>query len=337
MTAALYPAVSRAVYALTALRVPDLLADGPLTLPEIAEKAGAQERPLRQVLRTAASTGLFRTTQPDTYELTDSGQHLCDGHPTFARDLVLTQGSPVFHASLGQIVDTLRTGRSGVDLTGSGDLFAYYGSHPEEFASFGRMMTAYLGDSPQAAARTYDFPGGGHVVDCGGGIGTQLRTVLEAHPGLTGTLFDLPAVIEQAPDPGLGERWTTAAGDFFQKVPGGGDFYLLSHILHDWDDEQAIAILRNCADAGAAGARVVVLEEIIPSGDGPDPAKMLDVVLASVFLGAERTVAEFEALFSAAGLTLSRVLPTGSTVTVIEAVASGLSEGVAQPTPSRTR
>ena len=231
-----------------------------------------------------------------------------------------TQLSPLFQQSQDHLTESMRMGRPGVELTQGEPLFAYYTGHPEEHEAFNRMMTAYLGDTPRLIATSYDFAGGTTVVDCGGGIGTLLSEVLQAHPQLSGTLFDTPGVIEQAARHYLAERWTAQAGDFFSHVPQGADFYLLSHIIHDWDDTDAITILRNCATAAAPGARLLLAEEIVPAGDEPSPLKMLDVVLLSILAGGERTLAEFDALLDAAGLRRQRVIATGSTVSLIEAV-----------------
>jgi hypothetical protein len=323
-TVALYPAVSRAVYALVVLGVPDLLAQSPASVAGLAARTGVLVRPLRQLLRTAATTGLFRSLPGDHYELTDSGAYLRTGHPSSGRDLILTHLSPTYQSAYNSLLDALRDGRTAFEIEHGQTMFDYYAGHTDEYESFSRMMTAYLGGTPRAVAEVYDVGAGGHMVDCGGGIGTQLVAFLEANERLTGTLFDTPPVIEQAsglnPPTALASRWTTAAGDFFAAVPERGDFYILSHIIHDWADTQAAQILRNCATAAPDHAKFLLVEEIVPDGDDPHPVKMLDVALLSGYGGGERTVAEFDALLAAARLTRTRVLATSTTVSVIEAV-----------------
>lgn len=329
-TVALYPAVSRAVYALVVLGVPDLLAQSPAPVAGLAAQTGVLVRPLRQLLRAAATTGLFRSLPDDHYELTDSGAYLRTGHPSSGRDLILTHLSPAFQSAYTSLLDALREERTAFEIERGQTVFDYYAEHTDEYESFSRMMIAYLGNTPQAVTEAYDVGAGGHMVDCGGGIGTQLVAFLEASERLTGTLFDTPEVIEQAsglnPPPALAGRWTSVAGDFFAAVPEGGDFYVLSHIIHDWADTEAVQILRNCVTAARDHAKFILVEEIVPDGDDPHPVKMLDVALLSVFGGGERTVAEFDALLAEAGLTRTRVLATSTTVSVIEAVKAAPSE-----------
>jgi predicted transcriptional regulator len=333
---ALFPAVSRAVRAIVELDIPDLLASGPVTTTDLAEKCNVRVRRLRQVLRTAATTGLVRSVAPDGFELTEHGRFLVRGHPSAARDLVLTHTSPLFQQSLDSLVESMRTGRSGIELTRGERLFDYYATHPEEHDAFNRMMIAYLGETPRIVASSYDFTSGTSIVDCGGGIGTLLAEILQAHPHLSGTLFDTPHVIEQAarhnPPKSLAARWTAQSGDFFDRVPEGRDFYVLSHIIHDWDDPEAVTILRNCAAAAAPGTRFLLVEEVVPAGDEPNQVKMLDVALFSVLAGGERTIAEFDALFEMAGLRRQRVIATDSTVSVIEVVHESI-----DPAQSRTQ
>lgn len=194
------------------------------------------------------------------------------------------------------------------------------------------MTRAYLGESPALVAQAYDFAPASTVVDCGGGVGTQLIEVLRAHQDVRGVLLDTPRVIEQAsstPTPAqVSERLTAVAGDFFTAVPAGGDYYMLSHIVHDWDDDHAVRILDNCRAAAAPRARFLLVEELIPDGDELSVVKMLDVVLSSVFNGGERTLAEVDALLTSAGLTRTRVIATGTSVSLVEAVAQ--SQGAAQ-------
>ena len=323
-TVALYPAVSRAVHTLVALGIPDLLAESPTSVADLAARTGVLIRPLRQILRAAATTGLVQTLPDDHYQLTDSGAYLRTGHPSSARDLILTHLSPAYQSSYNSLIEAVRTGRPAFEIELGQTVFDYYTEHTAEYASFSRMMAAYLGNTPRAVADAYNFGGGGHIVDCGGGIGTQLVAILEAHKGLTGTLFDTPQVIEQAtslnPPAALDQRWNTVAGNFFNAVPEGADFYLLSHIIHDWDDSDAARILRNCVAAAPETATFLLVEEIIPDGDEPHRVKLLDVALLSILAGGERTIDEFDALFAAAGLKRTRIISTGSTVSLIEAV-----------------
>jgi O-methyltransferase domain len=155
-----------------------------------------------------------------------------------------------------------------------------------EAASFNRMMTAIHGTGPAAVAEAYDFTATGHVVDVGGGVGTLLRTVLQARPRLRGTVFDLPAVVAQADLTGVEDWGDTKGGDFFVSVSAGADVYLLSHVLHDWDDEACVTILGRCRDAMAADSRLLVIEMVLPASDEDHPTFFTGLALTDLQPGA---------------------------------------------------
>jgi hypothetical protein len=320
--AALLPLVSRAVYAIVAFGIPDLLADGPCTSAILAKETGARPRLLHQLLRTVAATGLIRTEPGGSFALTEDGSYLTTGHPTASRDLVLTLGGRAVYAGMGAVLDALRSDRTGIEITTGRTACEWFGAHPEEAASFDRMMIANHAGEPAAVTSACDFSGDGHIVDVGGGLGTLLAAVLTAAPRATGTLLELPNVIREArktlDGTAIAGRCSFVEGDFLQGVPGGADACLLSNILHDWDDETCVAILRRCRDALNPGGRILVVEAVLPDSDAPHPARIHDVLLAICTSGSERTEAEFTALFEPAGLELTRIIPTGSAVSVLE-------------------
>ncbi len=186
-------------------------------------------------------------------------------------------------------------------------------------------MIGIHGAEPPAVAAAYDFSGIRTLVDVGGGTGNLLTTILAAHPGVHGILFDAPAVAAAAralvDERGLGGRVDFDPGDFFERVTPGGDAYTLSHIIHDWDDARSIKILENIRRAMAPGGRVLIVEMVIPVGNTFHPGKLLDMVmLAFTPGGLERTANEYRALLDKAGLRMTRVVPTASAVSVVEAV-----------------
>jgi SAM-dependent methyltransferase len=320
--AALLPLVSRAVYAIVALGIPDLLTGGPRTSAILAKETGARPRLLHQLLRTVAATGLIRTEPGGGFTLTEDGSYLTENHPTASRDLVLTMGGRAIYAGMGAVTDVLRSDRTGIEITTGRTAFEWLAAHPDEAASFSRMMIAYHAGEPAAVAAACDFSGYGHIIDVGCGTGTLLAAVLAAAPQATGTLFELPHVIRAArtalADPVMASRCSFVEGDFRRGVPGGGDACLLSNILHDWDDETSVAILRRCRDALNPGGRLLVVEAVLPDSDAPHPAKIHDVLLAVCTNGSERTESEFTALFEPAGLELTRIIPTESAVSILE-------------------
>jgi hypothetical protein len=312
--------LAQALHTVTARGIPDLLAGGPLGSDEIAAKVGARPSALHQVLRALAGAGYLHTDESGRFALTPLGETLRTGHPSAARDLVLTMVGPTIWRALEHFGEAVDTGRPGIELAFGHAFFDHLHADPDAAASFNRMMVTIHGTEPAAVAAGYDFSGIGHLVDVGGGIGTMLRTVLQAHPGVRGTLFDLPGVLEQAELGDVADRCDTAAGSFFEGVPAGADAYLLSHIVHDWGEDEVRTILGHCRDGLAEGGRVLIVEMVLPEGDEPHPGKVLDLAMLALVGGRERTAAEYAALLSGVGLRVTRVVPTASAVSVVEAV-----------------
>jgi predicted O-methyltransferase YrrM len=187
-------------------------------------------------------------------------------------------------------------------------------------------MIGFHGAEPPAVATAFDFSTIRTLVDVGGGTGNLLATKLRAHPQLTGILYDRPHVVSQAranlTAAGLADRCSAIAGDFFESVPSGGDAYVLSHVLIDWHEEKCLTILGNCRRAMVPHGRLLVVESVLPAGDVPHPGKILDLVMLTVPGGVERSAEEYETLLGNAGYRVSRIVPTTSAVSVIEAMPS---------------
>ncbi|MFI0818765.1 methyltransferase [Streptomyces sp. NPDC021098] len=333
--------MARALYAVTSLGIPDLLSDGPRSCRTLADKTGVRADSLHQVLRAVASTDVLCTvpahgtgagdgtggTDKDgdgqAYALTPIGETLCTGHPSGTRDMVLTLQGPIWDA-LTVLPQRLATERTGTEIALGLPWFDYLRQRPDRGAAFDRMMIAVHGDEPEAVARAYDFSWAEHVTDVGGGVGTLLLSVLREHPHLSGVLFDLPEGTEHARGyieaSGMADRCGTDSGSFFDAVPPGSDAYLLSHILHNCDEDSCLRILRSCATAMSPRSRLLIVEMVLPSGDEPHPGKMLDLAMVTLTTGRERTAQEYEALLARAGLRLREVVPTASAVSVLEAV-----------------
>lgn len=316
--------LARALYAVTERGIPDLMAEGPATPDELAGKAGVHPIALLQVLRALAGAGIFTHGPDGRFGLGPAGETLVTGHPSAARDMVLAIGGPAFWGALGAMPAVLETGRTGVEIALGTSIFDYLRKHPDEEAVFNRMMIAVHGGEPAAVAEAYDFSGIGKVVDVGGGLGTMLVTLLRRHPHLTGVLFDAPSVVEAAKETiaaaGVEGRCERVGGDFFASVPAGGDAYVLSHILHDWNVDACHTILRHCRQAMNPGGRVLIVEMVLPDGAEPHPGKVLDVAMLAFAGGRERTAPEYAELLAPAGLRVERVVPTPSPVSVVEAV-----------------
>ncbi len=314
---------SAALRAVAVHRIADHLADGPRTPEELGGLSGTDPMALRRVLRLLAVRGLFHEDERGRFRLEPAGQPLRTGvaHSQLAGVLMITD--PMIARSAAELPGTLRDGRSSFELAYGSPFFEHLQKHPEDRSVFDSGMAAFSGLEDELVARSYAFPEGSRVVDVGGGRGGLLRAVLRQGASLDGVLFDRPATVagHLLDEPGLTGRWRTEGGDFFEAVPPGGDFYLLKHILHDWGDEDALRILGSVRRAAAAGARLLVVDAVLPGGGVPHPAVELDIVMLMVVEGRERTAAEFEELLARAGFRLHRILPTPAMPSVIEAVA----------------
>jgi cyclopropane fatty-acyl-phospholipid synthase-like methyltransferase len=203
-------------------------------------------------------------------------------------------------------------------------LFDYLAQNPEAASHFSGAMVGFHGSEPPTVAEAYDFSSTSTVVDVGGATGNLLAAVLSRHPGVRGVLFDLEHVVRGAPAllrmHDVESRVTIESGSFFDRVPAGGDVYLLSHVIHDWSEEQCLTILRNCREAMRPDGRVLIIETVLPEGDTPHQGKLQDLVMLVFPGGQERTESEYATLLSKAGFRLRRVVPTASVVSIIEAV-----------------
>jgi len=205
-------------------------------------------------------------------------------------------------------------------------LFDYLAGNPEAAAHFNEAMVAIHGGDGADVTATYDFSGFQTIVDVGGGTGVLLSTILAANPHLHGVLYDLPQTASQArtliQNRGLASRCEAHGGDYFLDIPEGHDAYILSHVLHDWTDEQALPILRNCRRAIRPEGRLLILEAVLPEGDTPHPGKMMDLLMLTVTGGLERTGNEYSQLLARAGFRVGRIIPLASDQSIVEALPS---------------
>jgi len=314
---------SRLVYAAAEIGLADQLTE-PKSAAEIAGALGAHAPSLHRVMRTLASVGLLTEGDDLRFALTPLGAALRSDAPGAARSTVRTLGGPSFTRAFDHIVSSIQTGKPGFDKAHGVPVFEYLSTRPEEASLFSETMVGIHGQEPPAVAAAYDFSGFETVVDVGGATGNMLASILEKYPTPRGVLFDMPHVVGDAPSllraRGVSDRVTIESGDFFQSVPTGGDAYVLSHIIHDWTEEQCLTILGNCRKAMKPTSRLLIVEMVLPPGDTPHLGKMLDMVMLVVPGGQERTEAEYAPLLAKAGFRLNRVVPTESAVSVVEAV-----------------
>ena len=318
--------VSRTVYAAAKLSLADHLASGPKSARELAGPMRTHELSLHRLMRTLASLGILSEDDQHRFVLTSLGEALKSGAPGSARAAILALAGDWWWRGWDQFLYCLETGKTGMEKQFGTTVFGYLANHPEEASSFNEAMIGFHGTEPAAVAAAYDFSNYQTVVDVGGGTGNLLATVLERYPSARGILADLPHVVREASaligSRGLADRVTVEAIDFFKSVPADGDAYLLSHVIHDWDEDECLTILGNCRKAMKPSSRLLIIEMILPGGDTPHPGKLLDMAMLVMPGGQERTEEEYATLLRKAGLRLKQVVPTQSAVSVVVAVAA---------------
>jgi hypothetical protein len=305
--------VSAALYAAAKLGIADHLADGARSAAELAPATGTHAPSLHRFMRTLAGFGILAEQEAQRFALTPLGDALKTGAPGSARSTLIAFGGPAFWRSWEEILYSLETGKAAFEKVWGMPLFDYLGKHPEAASHFSEAMVGFHGSEPPTVAEAYDFSGIKTIVDVGGATGNMLAALLSRHVGLRGVLFDLPHVVRDAPAllkaRGVDARVTIEPGSFFERVPAGHDAYLLSHIIHDWSEEQCLTILGHCRTAMRADGRLLIVETVLPEGNAPHQGKLQDL-----------TEAEYAALLGKAGFQLRRVVPTTSVVSIVEAV-----------------
>ena len=312
------------LYVAAKLGIADLLADGPQPIDVLAAATGTQAASLYRVLRALASRGVFMQDERQRFALTPRAALLRTNVPGSLRSMAVYWGSPWLWNAWSHLLDGVHTGQIAFDLAHGMSFFAYLAQHPDAAAVFNQYMAEAPMQRHAAIAASVDVAGMRLLVDVGGGHGASLSAILQAHPALRGVLFDLPQVVAGARTPllaaGVADRCDIVEGDFFAAVPAGGDAYLLSAILHDWDDDHALQILQNCRRVMPGHGKLFVAELIVPEGNVPSHAKLVDVIMLTMLGGQQRTEAEFRALFARAGFQLTNVVPTPSGICMIEGV-----------------
>jgi hypothetical protein len=314
--------VSRMVYTAASLGIADHLAKGPLHTDELARRTGANPGALFRLLRALAMLGLFTERSPRTFALTPVGDALRSDAPGAVRATVLTLAGQWMWDSWRELPFSVQTGKTAADKALGKPVFDYLTAHPDQAALFNDTMVGFHGPEYEAVARAYDFAGVKTLADIGGGTGSLIGAALNAHPHLSGILFDLPHVAAAAQaslaQRGLSARCRIESGSFFDAVPPA-DAYMMSHIIHDWDEPKCLKILANCRKANPK-ARILIVEMVVPPGDTPHPSKMLDIIMLAITGGQERTAEEYKSLLDKAGYRMTRIVPTDSPVSVVEGV-----------------
>jgi hypothetical protein len=317
---------THAIGAAAKLGVADHLKDAVRSSQQLAEATGTQAPSLYRLLRALASVGLVEEDELAHFRLTPVGAYLRSDVPGSVRDFALMLNEPWHTRPWEGLVHSIETGEPAFDDAYGMGLWEYLSRHAEEGMLFDAAMSGGSYDRANALLQSCDLSGVSTLVDVGGGQGRLLAIVLAAHPSMRGILFDRPEVVAAAgqflQEARISDRCNVVAGDVFDSVPSAGDAYVLSQIIHDWDDERAIKILQSCRLAMEKGSRILLLEQVILPGNGQSGAKFLDLDMLVLIAGRERTAAEFRSLFEATGFAFQRVVPTLNQWCVIEGRAA---------------
>ncbi|MBD0373111.1 MAG: methyltransferase [Pyrinomonadaceae bacterium] len=316
--------LSQALYVAAKLGLADLLAEKPLPASELAAATHSDERALYRVLRSLASVGVFREVEPKVFALTPTASLLRSDVPNSMRNGAIFMGEEWHWRVWGNTLHSVRTGKSAWGAVHGVEVFDYFSAKPEQYEIFNRAMTDMSVSTAPAIVEAYDFNGIETLADIAGGHGFLLAQVLKANPKMKGILFDVAPVIAGAGSmlekEGVAGRVETVVGNFFESIPAGADAYMMKHIIHDWQDEDCIRILRNINAVLKPEGKVLIIETIVPEGSEPHYSKLLDLEMLTSPGGLERTAEEYKELLAAAGLRLNRIVQTKSPFSIIEGV-----------------
>jgi len=312
--------MTQALYAAALHKLADKLADGPRSAAEIVRGTSLRADRVERLLHTLAGEGVFHALPDGRFQNTTLSKALREDVPGSQRAMVLMMGEQQFDA-WRSFHACLSSDRTAFEHQFGQPIFGWYAEHPAEAATFNEAMLAMSSAQVPALAAACDLSRATTIVDVGGGHGMLLEALMARAPRARGVVFDLPQGLEAARVRGLerNPRIDLVAGDFFREVYRGGDLYVLKFILHDWSDAQATKILRNIAHAMVPGGRVLVFEMLVGAPNQPGPERWLDLQMMVQVGGRERTQAEFEALFTAAGLRLTQAEPTACGLSVLVA------------------
>jgi hypothetical protein len=315
--------VTQIIYVAARLGIADLLDDRPRAIDVLAKSTGTHEPSLRRLMRALTGLGVFKQAENGEYENTALGCYLVTGSPGGLRARAIGSGEE-WYQGWGRLLESVQTGETAFDRVFGRPFFEYLAANAQAAAVFNEAMASTTEATARAVSAAYDFSWANVLVDVGGGMGTFLAAILEANPQARGIVFDRQDVATAAgallASSEVADRREVADGDFFDAVPSGGDAYILSWIIHDWDDDRSVTILKNCRRAMARDGRVLVIELVIPPGNEASLSKLYDIHMLVLTGGRERREDEYRELLAAADLRLTRVIPTGVPRSIIEAV-----------------
>jgi hypothetical protein len=307
--------ITQAIRVAATLRLADHLNNGARSAGELAALTSCHPDSLYRLLRALATVGVFREEEGRTFTLTPMGDCLRTDSATPLGAWAEVVGSPYFWQAWGHLLHSVQTGENAFQNLNGKDVWQFRTEHPDYGATFDRAMTQLSRGSAEAVIRAYDFSPFRHIVDVGGGQGLMLVAILRAHPLMRGTLFDQPDVVAGARavllESGVIDRCNIVGGSFFEAVPGGADAYLMRAVIHDWEDNEAIAILKRCRRAMRETAKLLLIERLVAPPNEMPTTKFSDLNMLVSPGGRERTREEFSDLFAKSGFELTLVSPAG--------------------------
>ena len=313
--------ISKPIYVAAELGIADILSGGPRSVEELAQICKAHKASLYRVMRALACLGIFAETNEGEFEMTPLAACLKTGA---LRSISLMMHAPWHDRAWDHLLESVKTGEKAFDTVHGKPVFEWFEENPRAAQIFNDANAIKAITSHRAIIDAYDFSAMSLLTDIGGGNGALMAEILKANPTLCGVVADRPSVVAGAKHlihrQKLEHRCKVIMCDMFDEFPAGSDAYLMSHILHDWDDRESLKILQNCRSAMKPGTKLLVVEAIIPAGNEFSIAKLMDLEVFVMGGGKERTENEFRDLFDSAGFKLSKIIPTQENVAIIEGI-----------------
>ena len=314
--------ISRAVCIVAKLGLADLMKSGPKSAEQLAAATNTHAPSLFRILRALASVG-FLNYNGTEFSLTPVSELVATDTKGSLRWFTISELGQEHFPAWGNLMHSVKTGEIAFDNFFGMDIWTYFQKNPEDAALFNDSMTGVTAALNEAISSVYDYSVFKKIVDVGGGHGGLITSILKANPHLKGLLFDSPQVISGAREKiaasGLGDRCEVVEGDFFKSVPAGGDAYILKWIIHDWNDELSMKILKNCRNQLGLNGKLLLIDCVVPETNEPHFSKFIDLNMLVMTGGKERTEKEFRDLLESSGLRLLRVIPTGMPHSIVEA------------------
>ena len=312
--------LSRSLHMVAEFGIADSLREEPQTAADLASSCGVNADALARMLRLLSAYGIFRS-EGDRFAHSPASELLRTDHPQSMRNLVRMFGFDINWKIFGGMEETTKTGRPAVEKVLPKGFWGYFAEHPEENSIFNAAMASKANAHVGAILSAYDFSQFNVIGDIGGGHGHLLRGILDAVPAAKGVLFDLPHVIQEVPSI-ASDRLKLRGGDFFKDDLPECDAYTMMEVIHDWNDEDSIAIFKAIRRSAPSHAKLLLIEQIVPTDPGPSWSKMLDIHMLTLLGGKQRTVSEYESLLQRSGFSLQREIDTGADISILEAIPS---------------